>query len=271
MEENENNLINKNEEIDVKNIEVEFDDKTLQESVDHRFDTKKQVEPNFFDIDLIQAQLLEHMGKSNITYDTTKANLSDLNDHAKFNSLPVVPENSNVEYISPSNTTIIKTEDSNIEESQSQEKVELPQSEEDTAPLNLPQPVESAQLAKPANSNVKIQEGEKKYIIYVDADNVKFMEQLTIRERNILINRFLREQDENIKKRREVKELSKFTNQVIVMVFTVIIALPLFFVFLNKSIEVTILNYQQAQQNFVKLYKEQGKIKNYKSFQKNFL
>ena len=72
------------------------------------------------------------------------------------------------------------------------------------------------------------------------------------------------------KRRREAQERAKFTKQVIIMVLTVVLALPIFFVLLNKSVEVTILNYQQAQQNFVKLYKEQGKIKSYKSFQKHF-
>ena len=88
--------------------------------------------------------------------------------------------------------------------------------------------------------------------------------------RKKLINKVLHEQDEASRKRREMRERAKFTRQIIIMVLTVTIALPVFFVLLNKSIEITILNYQQAQQNFVKLYKEQGKIKSYKSFQNHF-
>ena len=111
---------------------------------------------------------------------------------------------------------------------------------------------------------------QKKYVIYIEPDNIDFINSLSIKERKKLINKILHEQDEYSQKRREMRERSKFTKQIIIMVLTVTLSLPIFFVLLNKSIEITILNYQQAQQNFVKLYKEQGKIKSYKTFQNHF-
>ena len=81
-----------------------------------------------------------------------------------------------------------------------------------------------------------------------------------------IINDILHDRDVIAKRTRRFKENAKFTNQILIMIFTVVLALPVFFFLLNKSIETTILNYQQAQQNFVKLYREQGKIKNYKNF-----
>ncbi len=133
-----------------------------------------------------------------------------------------------------------------------------------TAPLAVPnQPA-------PPQEKLKLQEGEKKYVIYIEPDNIDFIDSLSIKDRKKMINKVLHEQDEASRKRKELRERAKFTRQIIIMVLTVTIALPIFFVILNKSIEITILNYQQAQQNFVKLYKEQGKIKSYKSFQSHF-
>lgn len=106
----------------------------------------------------------------------------------------------------------------------------------------------------------------KKYIIYVSEENVEYIDSLSIDDRKKIINDILHDRDVVAKRTRHFKENAKFANQILIMVFTVVLALPIFFFLLNKSIETTIVNYQQAQQNFVKLYREQGKIKNYKNF-----
>ncbi|MBR1680987.1 hypothetical protein IJ707_04255 [bacterium] len=120
------------------------------------------------------------------------------------------------------------------------------------------------------DEKLKLKLGEKKYIVYIEPDNIDFIDGLTIRERKKVINRLLKEEDTTLKKRKLMQERAKFINQIIIMVVTVVVSLPIFFILLNKSIEITILNYQQSQQNFVKLYKEQGKIKSYKKFKKTF-
>lgn len=109
-------------------------------------------------------------------------------------------------------------------------------------------------------------ENYKKYVIYVSEENVEYIDSLSIQDRKKIINDILHDRDVIAKRTRRFKENAKFTNQILIMIFTVVLALPVFFFLLNKSIETTILNYQQAQQNFVKLYREQGKIKNYKNF-----
>ncbi len=201
------------------------------------------------DIDALQAQLKQHiMDTENIEY-TPEPSV-------------VTPEPQPVEEKKEDISSLL-----DIPTFTSQTPAKTPQVPDigtPTTPLVVPnQPA-------PPQEKLKLQEGEKKYVIYIEPDNIDFIENLSIKDRKKLINKVLHEQDEASRKRREMRERAKFTRQIIIMVLTVTIALPVFFVLLNKSIEITILNYQQAQQNFVKLYKEQGKIKSYKSFQNHF-
>ena len=62
----------------------------------------------------------------------------------------------------------------------------------------------------------------------------------------------------SIEKKFKIKDT--LTN-IIVIISTVIIGLPLIFFITNKSIELTVSNYQQTQTNFVNLYKDKGGIK----------
>ena len=281
MNKNEHNLTDEidqgREDVDIKNVEVEFDDKTPQDVfvTSYKNKTKVQVKESsadFFDIDLIQAKLQEQMEKVNISYVPESSNSLVEVDSGEIEPIEDASSvDDEIEYISPTGTQIITTDGTELEEVVSSEEVISEEGEVDNDISKLPDVIESSSVINDVEAKVKLQDGEKKYIVYVEADNIRFMNHLSLKDRNVLINQFLREQNATIKKRRMIKDLTKFTNQVIIMVFTVIIALPLFFLLLNKSIEVTILNYQQAQQNFVKLYREQGKIKNYKSFQKHFL
>lgn len=198
------------------------------------------------DIDAIQAQLKQHMlNTENVEYSPEQAqapqeqqvsekkdDISSLLDIPTFTSQNTAEQAQNLDVATPT-TPLVPTQ---------------------------PQPQEK----------LKLQEGEKKYVIYIEPENIDFIDNLSIKDRKKIINKILHEQDEASQKRRAMKEQAKFTKQIIIMVLTVTLALPIFFVLLNKSIEITILNYQQAQQNFVKLYKEQGKIKSYKSFQSHF-
>ncbi len=199
------------------------------------------------DIDALQAQLKQHM------LDTEGV------DYSPEQTNPT-PEPQSIEkkddITSLLDTSTFTSQDSNV----SPMEITAP-----TAPLAVPN-----QPAAPPQEKLKLQEGEKKYVIYIEPDNIDYIESLSIKDRKKIINKVLHEQDEISKKRKELKERVKFTKQIIIMVLTVTLALPIFFVVLNKSIEITILNYQLAQQNFVKLYKEQGKIKSYKSFQSHF-
>lgn len=100
----------------------------------------------------------------------------------------------------------------------------------------------------------------KKYVVYVDSENIDFMENLTIEERKELINKILKEQNEITIQTQEFNKKSKALKHAILAIITFIIGFPVMFIVVNKSIESTMTNYQQAKQNVARLYKPGGKI-----------
>lgn len=267
--------MNKKNEVTIKKMSESnldnaenLNDKTLNEYIqkeDVQLEENQDEEEIEFDdnidIEALQAQLQQHMSEGGIDY---------------------VPDTSNEQSVvldaSNEMTHVEEFEDNNVDREENPQELEnfvqaltdnssgeVEENQNNQETENIDLPALFSQEEKP-----KLQLGEKKYIIYIEPDNVNFIEAMTINERKSIINRLLKEEDATLKKRKILRERAKFINQVIIMVITVVISLPIFFVLLNKSIEVTILNYQQSQQNFVKLYKEQGKIKSYKKFQKTF-
>lgn len=101
----------------------------------------------------------------------------------------------------------------------------------------------------------------KKYVIYIDSDNINYMENLSVNERKQIINKILKEQNELDIKTRELNARKRFLKHALLACFTFIIGLPIMFIAVNKAVEITIDNYQFAKANFMKLYKEKGKIK----------
>lgn len=107
----------------------------------------------------------------------------------------------------------------------------------------------------------KIDKNAKKYVIYIDSDNIDFIESLSMDERRDVINRILKEQNEFIQKRKKREAREMLVKNVLIMVLTFIVSFPIIFFVVNKSTELTVLNYKRAKDNFSKLYREEGKIK----------
>jgi hypothetical protein len=101
----------------------------------------------------------------------------------------------------------------------------------------------------------------KKYVIYVDSENIDFMENLTIEERKEVINKILKEQNVVSVKTKEFNHRAKIIKHALIAVFTFIIGFPVMFIVVNKSIESSFNNVQEAKQNVARLYKQNGKIK----------
>lgn len=101
----------------------------------------------------------------------------------------------------------------------------------------------------------------KKYVIYIDSENIDFIENLSIDERKEIINKILKEQNEISIKTKEYNSKAKYIKHVLVACLTFLIGFPLMFIIVNKSLESSMDNYQQAKQNVSKLYKDHGKIK----------
>ena len=103
----------------------------------------------------------------------------------------------------------------------------------------------------------------KKYVIYITPNNIDYVDSLSIDDRTELINNVLYESHNSDIKNKQLKERQKYLKHLIVVCITVIISFPILFFAVNKSLQVSISNYQQSQQNFQKLYKEKGKIRTY--------
>lgn len=101
----------------------------------------------------------------------------------------------------------------------------------------------------------------KKYVVYIDPENVDYMEHLSINERKDIINKIIKTHNANSIKRQKTEEASHFVRHAIVACLTILITLPFIFTLANKALDVTIQNYATSRQNFTRLYKEQGKIK----------
>lgn len=103
----------------------------------------------------------------------------------------------------------------------------------------------------------------KKYVIYITPNNIDYVDSLSIDDRTELINNVLCESHNSDIKNKQLKERQKYLKHLIVVCITVIISFPILFFAVNKSLQASISNYQQSQQNFQKLYKEKGKITTY--------
>lgn len=115
----------------------------------------------------------------------------------------------------------------------------------------------------PAVSNLpaKSDLNAKKYVLYIDSYNIDYMESLSLNERREVINRVLQEQKDLSEEQKQQQKKKRFLKHLILACITFIICFPIMFIVVNKAMESVLANYQQARENFTKLYKEQGKIK----------
>lgn len=99
-----------------------------------------------------------------------------------------------------------------------------------------------------------------KYVIYIDPQNVDFIDSLTVKERKNLINKILREQDDIAITKQRFKIINTIIKHAIVAILTITLSLPVIYWTINASLEATINNYRRSQTIFQTLYKENGKI-----------
>ena len=101
-----------------------------------------------------------------------------------------------------------------------------------------------------------------KYVIYIEPQNVDFIDSLTVKERKNLINKILREQDDIAITKHRFRIINTVIKHVIIAILTVTISIPIIYWTINASLEATINNYRRSQTIFQTLYKENGKISN---------
>ena len=101
-----------------------------------------------------------------------------------------------------------------------------------------------------------------KYVIYIDPQNVDFIEGLTVKERKNLINKMLREQDDILITKKRFGKIQSIITHAIIAIITITVSIPIIYYTINASLEASIENHRRAQTNFQTLYKDNGKISN---------
>lgn len=109
----------------------------------------------------------------------------------------------------------------------------------------------------PAHLETKV----KKYVIYIEADNIDYVEGLSIEKRREIINNILREQHLLDAKTKRKAEIDKFFKQGMIASLTFIIGFPILFFIVNYATDATLYNYRYAKKNFERIYQQNGKIK----------
>ncbi len=100
-----------------------------------------------------------------------------------------------------------------------------------------------------------------KYVIYIDPQNVDFIESLTVKERKNLINKILKEQNDIAITKQRFRIIQTVLRHAIVAILTIAISIPVIYITINASLEASINNYRRSQSIFQTLYKEKGKIR----------
>ena len=137
------------------------------------------------------------------------------------------------------------------------EIMERPKTPEDETPPPPPPQEQSLDPLEEAKMNAVY----KKYVIYIDKDNEKYIDSLSIAERKQLINEVLHDQRNLSEAQRREQKRKEAVTKLILGIVTFIIAVPLIYLIFNISMEATIQNYKHSKSNFEVLYKETGKIK----------
>lgn len=137
------------------------------------------------------------------------------------------------------------------------EIMERPKTPEDETPPPPPPQEQSLDPLEEAKMNAVY----KKYVIYIDKDNEKYIDSLSIAERKQLINEVLHDQRNLSEAQRREQQRKEAVTKLMLGIVTFIIAVPLIYLIFNISMEATIQNYKHSKSNFEVLYKETGKIK----------
>lgn len=105
----------------------------------------------------------------------------------------------------------------------------------------------------------------KKVIVYISGEeNINFVNKFNVEERNRMFNEFLEFAQKKNSAEIKVHLVKTFILQLLIVLLTFSIFLPLLIVGFNKSYDLTLENYKTSIQNFEKLYKKKHTIINEK-------
>lgn len=240
----------------------EFSDNKLQNNTE----VSKLDDENLFE-ETDKEQNTENVVESNEIKEDTKIHHARLNENfddnflkkykAKLSKQQESKNNENVEKPTISNAAFQDTNNVELDENSDIEKI---------SNGNITERAFSTEQ-KNYNDSLDFLDGNvkySKYVIYIDPQNVDFIEHLTVKERKNLINKILREQDDIAITKQRFRIIQTIIRHAIVAVLTVAISIPVVYITINASLEATINNYRRSQSFFQTLYRENGKISRYR-------
>ena len=112
------------------------------------------------------------------------------------------------------------------------------------------------EIAQPVNRNKGPK--PKKFVVMVNPENIDFFDKIPMEERAVLFNTLLSNHKKSIETAKSKKKMIKFSKHMFVAIMTILLSLPVMFLIVNKSIELTINNYKDVQNSFEKLYESRN-------------
>ena len=113
-----------------------------------------------------------------------------------------------------------------------------------------------AALEKPVERTAPVK--AKKFVVMVNPENIEYFDKIAIDERSKLFNNLLTKYREDVTIAKKKKIVLKLTKHSLLGLFVIMLSLPIMFIIINKSIELTVKNYKDVQNNFEKLYESRN-------------
>ena len=140
----------------------------------------------------------------------------------------------------------------------------MAENSDDTNQQELQNPLEVMEKLEKEQQNDADAKGNseyKKYVLKINRKYQDIIDKMTNEEREHYFNAMLEFYLANQPKQELKLRIKESAINILTVVLTCVIGIPLIFFVSNKSIEATISNYKQTQTNFINLYREKGGIK----------
>lgn len=110
-----------------------------------------------------------------------------------------------------------------------------------------------------AHFNKIEQAGVKKYVVSIDNAFVPLLDEMSIEERNEVINDIISLHNDNVNEKKQTKKAIKIFAQIVIFILILLFAAPGILWLINQSFTLTQNNYAEMQTNFEVLYKNKKK------------
>ena len=110
-----------------------------------------------------------------------------------------------------------------------------------------------------AHFNKIEQAGVKKYVVSINNAFVPLLDEMSIEERNEVINDIISLHNDNVNEKKQTKKAIKIFAQIVIFILILLFAAPGILWLINKSFTLTQNNYAEMQTNFEVLYKNKKK------------